>query len=229
MPTCLQDGDSNMTLVDRRRFLTSAGTLAASTAVSTGILRGARAASKIGDNGMHYRSARDLAAALAARQASSAELVDLAIARIEARDGKINAVVVRDFERAKLAAAEADKALARGEKRPLLGVPVTVTESFNVAGLATTWGIPAGKGFQPREDALAVQRLKAAGAIVLGKTNVPLMLSDFQSYNEIYGTTNNPMAWCRGADILRRVVRPFRMRWIWPSSVRWRARQPILR
>lgn len=141
---------------------------------------------------MHYRSARELAAALAARKVSSAELVDLAIARIEARDGKLNAVVVRDFDRAKAAAIEADKVLARGEKRPLLGVPMTVKESFNVAGLATTWGIPAGKGFQPREDALAVQRLKAAGAIVLGKTNVPLGLADFQSYNDIYGTTNNP-------------------------------------
>ena len=181
-----------MMLVDRRRFLTSAGTLAASTALSAGILQGAGAAGKIGDNGVHYRSARDLAAELAARKVSSAELVDLAIARIEARDGRLNAVVVRDFERAKLAAQEADKALARGEKRPLLGVPVTVKESFNVAGLVTTWGIPAGKSFQPREDALAVQRLKAAGAVVLGKTNVPLMLADFQSYNEIYGTTNNP-------------------------------------
>jgi amidase len=141
---------------------------------------------------MHYRSARELAAALAAREVSSAELVDLAIARIEARDGNLNAVVVRDFDRAKAAAVEADKALARGETRPLLGVPMTVKESFNVAGLATTWGIPAGKGFQPREDALAVQRLKAAGAVVLGKTNVPLVLGDFQSYNDIYGTTNNP-------------------------------------
>jgi amidase len=141
---------------------------------------------------MHYRSARELAAALASRKVSSAELVDLAIARIEARDGKLNAVVVRDFDRAKAAAIQADRALARRERRPLLGVPITVKEAFNVAGLATTWGIPAGKGFQPREDALAVQRLKAAGAIVLGKTNVPLVLGDFQSYNDIYGTTNNP-------------------------------------
>ena len=178
-----------MTLIDRRQFLASAGTLAAATALSATTLRCAHAAE---NNGMHYRSARELAAALAARKVSSAELVDLAIARIEARDGKLNAVVVRDFDRAKAAAVEADKALARGEKRPLLGVPMTVKESFNVAGLATTWGIPAGKGFQPRDDALAVQRLKAAGAIVLGKTNVPLVLGDFQSYNDIYGTTNNP-------------------------------------
>ena len=83
-------------------------------------------------------------------------------------------------------------ALARGERGPLLGVPMTVKESFNVAGLPTTWGIPSGKNFRASEDALAVQRLKAAGAIILGKTNVPLSLGDFQSYNEIYGTTNNP-------------------------------------
>jgi amidase len=178
-----------MTLLDRRQFLASAGMLAASTALSGAILQSARAA---GSTGMHYRSTRELAAALRAREISSAELVDLAIARIEARDGKLNAVVVRDFDRARAAAAEADKALARGEILPLLGVPMTVKESFNVAGLATTWGIPTGKGFQPKEDALAVQRLKAAGAIVLGKTNVPLLLGDFQSYNEIYGTTNNP-------------------------------------
>ena len=178
-----------MTPIDRRQFLASASTLAAATALSATTLQCTHAADS---NGMHYRSARELAAALAARKVSSAELVDLAIARIEARDGKLNAVVVRDFERAKAAAVEADKALARGERRPLLGIPMTVKESFNVAGLATTWGIPAGKGFQPREDALAVQRLKAAGAVVLGKTNVPFVLGDFQSYNDIYGQTNNP-------------------------------------
>lgn len=178
-----------MTPIDRRQFLASASTLAAATALSATTLQRAQAAD---GNGMHYHSVRELAAALAGRKVSSADLVDLAIARIEARDGKLNAVVVSDFERAKAAAVEADKALARGERRPLLGIPMTVKESFNVAGLATTWGIPAGKGFQPREDALAVQRLKAAGAVVLGKTNVPFALGDFQSYNDIYGQANNP-------------------------------------
>jgi amidase len=119
-------------------------------------------------------------------------LLDRAIARIAARDGKLNAVVVRDFERARSAAAEADKALARGERRPLLGVPMTVKEAINVAGLPTTWGIPGTERIPVGEDAVAVARLKAAGAVVLGKTNVPLMLSDWQSYNSIYGTTNNP-------------------------------------
>jgi amidase len=142
--------------------------------------------------GNAYRGARELAAALAARQVSALELTNQAIARIEALDGKLNAVVVRDFERARAAAADADAALARGERKPLLGVPMTVKEAFNVAGLPTTWGIPAAKGRLVSEDAVTVARLKAAGAIILGKTNVPLLLSDWQSYNDIYGQTNNP-------------------------------------
>src|ERR1700704_207011 len=131
--------------------------------------------------GNAYRGARELAAALAAKQVSAVELTNQAIARIEALDGKLNAVVVRDFERARAAAADADAALARGERKPLLGVPMTVKEAFNVAGLPTTWGIPAAKGRLVSEDAVTVARLKAAGAVVVGKTNVPLMLSDWQS------------------------------------------------
>jgi amidase len=84
---------------------------------------------------MTYRTTTDLVAALAARQVSAVELVDQAIARIEALDGHINAVVVRDFDRARAAAAAADQALDRGERRPLLGVPMTVKEAYNVAGL----------------------------------------------------------------------------------------------
>lgn len=120
------------------------------------------------------------------------ELTQAAIARIALRDPMLNAVCVQDFDRAIGAAREADAARARGETRPLLGVPMTVKESFNVAGLPTTWGIPAFKDFTPREDALAVARVKAAGAVLLGKTNVPLGLGDIQTYNAIYGTTNNP-------------------------------------
>jgi len=143
-------------------------------------------------NEFTYKTARDTAAALAARKISAAELTDQSIARIEALDGKLNAVVVRDFERARAAAKEADAALARGEKKPLLGVPMTVKEAFNVAGLPTTWGQADAKGWLAREDALTVARLKAAGAIILGKTNVPFMLTDWQSYNDVYGQTNNP-------------------------------------
>jgi amidase len=139
-----------------------------------------------------YRTVRECVAALAARQVSAVELCAQAIARIEQYDGKLNAVVVRDFERARAAAAQADAALGRGERRPLLGIPMTVKESFNVAGLPTTWGVAAAKGWQADEDAVTVARLKAAGAIILGKTNVPFVLADWQSYNDIYGATSNP-------------------------------------
>jgi amidase len=139
-----------------------------------------------------YRTAVDLLRELAARRVSARELVDAAIARIEALDPKINAVVVRDFDRARTAADAADAALSRGEQRPLLGLPMTVKEQFNIAGLPTTWGYEKFRNWRPESDALAVQRLKAAGAIILGKTNVPAGLSDWQSYNDVYGTTNNP-------------------------------------
>jgi Asp-tRNA(Asn)/Glu-tRNA(Gln) amidotransferase A subunit family amidase len=105
---------------------------------------------------------------------------------------RLNAAVVRDFERAREAAKAVDATLARGEGGPLLGIPMTVKEAFNVAGLPTTWGNPRFKDFVPQEDAVVVSRVKSAGAVILGKTNVPRQLSDSQSYNDIYGTTNNP-------------------------------------
>jgi amidase len=139
-----------------------------------------------------YCTIKELTTLLRARKISVLELVNRTIARIEAVDRRINSVVVRDFERARNAAKAADAALSRGETRPLLGVPITVKESFNVEGLPTTWGFPQFKNFTPKEDALVVSRVKYAGAVVLGKTNVPVGLSDWQSYNDIYGTTNNP-------------------------------------
>ena len=139
-----------------------------------------------------YRSAGELSRSLQKKEVSALELTDQFIARIETLDRDINAVPVRDFARAREAAKAADAALARGERLPLLGVPVTVKESYRIAGLPTTWGIPAFKDFVAEEDALAVTRLKGAGAVILGTTNVPLGLGDWQSYNDIYGTTNNP-------------------------------------
>ena len=141
---------------------------------------------------MDFRTVTELSALLQARQVSALELTESAIRRIEAHDGRLNAVVVRDFQRARAAAGEADAALGRGERRPLLGVPMTVKECADVAGLPTTWGIPGTETTPAAADAVAVARLKAAGAIVLGKTNVPLHLADWQSYNAIYGTTSNP-------------------------------------
>jgi amidase len=139
-----------------------------------------------------FKSAVELSAALAAKKVSAVELAQHTISRIERHDSKINAVCVRDFERGLEAARAADAALARGEAKPLLGIPMTVKESYNVAGLPTTWGFPEQKDFVPPEDALAISRIKTAGAVLLGKTNVPVGLGDWQSYNDIYGTTNNP-------------------------------------
>ena len=141
---------------------------------------------------MDYATAAELAADLRAGRISSVELLNRSIERIEKFDSQINAVVTRDFERARSSAAAADAALGRGERLPLLGVPVTVKDAFNVAGLPTTWGIPGTENALAAEDAVVVRRLKAAGAIVIGKTNVAMHLADWQSSNPIFGTTNNP-------------------------------------
>src|SRR5712672_2151028 len=139
-----------------------------------------------------FKTATELSAALAAKEVSAVELAQDAIDRIERHDGKINAICVRDFERGLQAARAADTARARGETKPLLGLPLTVKESYNIAGLPTTWGFPPQKDFVPPEDALSISRVKAVGGVIIGKTNVPVGLADWQSYNEIYGTTNNP-------------------------------------
>jgi amidase len=139
-----------------------------------------------------FKTAVELSAALKAKQVSAVELAHDAIDRIERHDAKINAVCVRDFERGLEAARAADAALARGATRPLLGLPLTIKESYNIAGLPTTWGFPPQKDFRPAEDALSITRVKDAGGVILGKTNVPVGLGDWQSYNDIYGTTNNP-------------------------------------
>jgi len=144
-------------------------------------------------------TAIDTARAIADGELTALEACDAAIARIEAKDGPINAVVVRDFERARDQARAADARRAKGERKPLLGVPMTVKESNAVAGLPTTWGFPHFKDLAVTEDALAVQRLKNAGAVILGKTNVPVSLGDWQSVNPVYGRTNNPHDRARSA------------------------------
>ncbi len=141
---------------------------------------------------MTFETTTDLVDALQSRRVSAVELLNRSIARIEARDGALNAVVVRDFERARTAATNADVALARGERRPLLGVPMTVKEAIHVAGLPTTWGIPGTQSIEVRESAVAVQRLERAGAVIIGKTNIATQLGDWQTFNPVYGTTNNP-------------------------------------
>ena len=140
-----------------------------------------------------FRSAKQLAADVRKKKIGCLELLDLYVARVEKYDGALNAVVVRDFERARTRARAADRALARRQVwGPLHGVPMTIKESYDVAGLPTTWGVPANAKNLATKNAVAVDRLLGAGVVLFGKTNVPLFLADWQSYNAIYGTTNNP-------------------------------------
>ena len=140
-----------------------------------------------------FRPATELAGLVRSGAISSVELTRHFIERIERFDGDINAVVVRTFERALEDAAAADAALARGEASgPLHGLPLTIKESYVMRDTPSTWGIEAQSGNIAAADGLAVSRFRAAGAHFLGKTNVPAYLADVQSYNPIYGTTNNP-------------------------------------
>ncbi len=140
-----------------------------------------------------FRSAHQLARLLRKRKMSATELLELYLARVAHHNPALNAIIVLDAERATKAARKADKRLKNGEPiGPLDGVPMTIKESFNWTGTPTTWGVPRLRDNIVREDAVAVQRLLAAGANIFGKTNVPFMLSDWQSFNDIYGTTNNP-------------------------------------
>jgi amidase len=120
-------------------------------------------------------------------------LLEHLVARIERHDPALNAVVVRDLERARTRAAEADAAHALGECwGPLHGLPMTVKESFDIPGLPTTWGHEHFRDNVATRHSVATQRLVRAGAIILGKTNVPTALADWQSFNPVYGTTRNP-------------------------------------
>jgi amidase len=140
-----------------------------------------------------FASATDLSAAIRERRIGCLELLDYYLARSERHNPGLNAIVVWQVEQARERARAADAALVRGELwGPLHGVPMTVKESFNVAGLPTTFGNPLWKDNIAAENAFLIDRLLQAGAIVFGKTNVPYMLADAQSYNDIYGATNNP-------------------------------------
>jgi len=140
-----------------------------------------------------FWSAKRLAAHIRRRKVGCLELLDHHLVRVERYNPALNAVVVADFERARKRAKAADRALAKGDVwGPLHGVPMTVKESYDVVGLPTTWGSPEFKDSIAVKNALAVDRLLASGAVLFGKTNVPLMLADWQSYNAIYGVTNNP-------------------------------------
>ena len=142
---------------------------------------------------LHHLSATELSKKIKAREITSTQLTKHFIDRIEKYDDSINAVVVRIFDKALEDAQKADAALENGEDwGPLHGLPMTIKESYKIKDTKATWGNENYRNNMGDADGLAVKRFKNAGAHFLGKTNVPLDLADFQSYNSIYGTTNNP-------------------------------------
>jgi len=145
------------------------------------------------DSELAYWSTRQVANAIRTGSLRSREHVEAMIARIEALDGPLNLVVTRDFERALAEADAADREAARRQFRgPLHGVCMTVKDSFMTEGMRTTSGAPELSSFVPERDAVPVKRLRGAGAIVLGKTNLPIYAGDTQSYNAVFGQSNNP-------------------------------------
>jgi amidase len=140
-----------------------------------------------------FASAKKLASLIRRRKIGCLELLDLYLERVSRFNVRINAIVVLDDKRARQRARKADRAAAKGDWwGQLHGVPMTVKESFDVEGLPTTWGHANLKSNIAKQHALSVHRLMGAGAVVFGKTNVPVALSDWQSFNPVYGTTNNP-------------------------------------
>ena len=144
-------------------------------------------------NDIAFRSATELAQMIRNGKMSSRELLDIYLQRIETHNPRINAVVTMDVEGARLQAKKADEMAAKGKfMGPLHGVPVTIKDGFETAGMRTTSGATIYENHIPRTHADAVQRYVDAGAVIMGKTNVPKFCADSQSYNTIFGTTNNP-------------------------------------
>ena len=140
-----------------------------------------------------FRSATELARLLRAGRISARGLLDLCLDQFARHNDKLNAIVVTDIDRARRAAGAADRRLKTGKPiGPFDGVPMTAKESFDWTGTPSTWGVPRFQDNIAKTDAVALKRLTGAGAVIYGKTNVPLMLADWQSFNDIYGTTNNP-------------------------------------
>jgi amidase len=139
-----------------------------------------------------FASAGDMLAALRAKQLSARELLNLHLSQIECLNPALNAIVTPDYQRAQQAAQAADEARARGNDRPLLGLPLTIKDCLDVQDLPTTAGIRARAQALAGGDALLVARVRAAGGVIMGKTNVPPYASEWQANNRLFGRTNNP-------------------------------------
>jgi amidase len=144
-------------------------------------------------NNVPFRSATELLQAIRERRLGSAELLEIYIERYERLNPRLNAIVATGFENARERARQADEALSKDENwGPLHGLPMTIKDCIEVVGMRTTWGTPLLKDYVSPRNADVVQPLLDAGAIVFGKTNIPLFAMDSQSFNEVYGQTNNP-------------------------------------
>ena len=142
---------------------------------------------------MIFDSAHEILEKIKQREVSSLEVLESFLAQVEKVNPTINAIVALDIERAKEKAIEADNKInLKSKLGSLHGLPMTIKDAFEVEGIVSTGGNPAWKDNIPKRNAEAVQRLVDAGAIIFGKTNVPFLSSDLQSFNKIYGTTNNP-------------------------------------
>ena len=140
-----------------------------------------------------FLSAIELTDMIQQKKITSVELLEIYLQRIKRHNPALNAIVAMDEKASLLQAQKADAALAKGESwGPLHGLPITIKDTFEVAGLPCTSGSPKLKNHIPTKNAVAVQSLLNAGAVVIGKTNVPLYGGDIQSTNEVYGRTNNP-------------------------------------
>lgn len=140
-----------------------------------------------------FAPAHELARLIRRKKIGSLELLNAYVKRIETHNPRLNAIVATDLVRARKQARAADRMTVRGESLgPLHGVPMTIKESFDIKGMPSTWGRLDMRDHFPSQDSDAVKRFHAAGALVFGKTNVPTMLADWQTFNPVYGTTNNP-------------------------------------
>ena len=140
-----------------------------------------------------FLPAKSLARMIRRRKIGCVELLDHYLERVDRYNPALNAIVVFDIDRARRRARDADRALAKDEVwGPLHGVPMTVKDSFDVTGLPTTWGVPAHKDNIATSNAVSVERWLGAGAVIFGKTNIPIWLADAQSFNDFYGRTNSP-------------------------------------
>jgi len=177
----------------RRDFLGTAAVAGViATAGRASLADSAQAASETGSD-ITSKSASELASAIRSKELSSRAVVEAHLAQIAKVNPKLNAIIQLTADSARKEADEADAALARGEiKGPLHGVPVTIKDTLETSGVVCTGGTKGRANYVPKADATAVARLRAAGGIILGKTNVPELAGAIESDNLVYGRTNNP-------------------------------------